>query len=303
MCLSPYQDCLFKDLEYDSWQIAVDCKTVGSWNLHCVLPSGMDFFIILASASGLAGIRGQTNYNAGNTYEDALARYRVSQGEKATALDLGAMVDDGILAENPDLLNRVLTYGTLEQITRRKFYGILDYYCNPQMPILSPTESQIAIGLSTGGGSALESVDYSRQPMLQPLMLASERLAAAVSATDSSGSGQIVKTQEQFAASTSLDQGAEIVAEAIIQKLAKSLAVMQDRNSVDYHKPLQMYGIDSLLAIELRNWIVKEFKADIAVFEIQGASTLSTLSMVVAGRSTIKHNDWTTAGDQIRMVD
>ncbi|KID86033.1 Beta-ketoacyl synthase [Metarhizium guizhouense ARSEF 977] len=58
-------DCLFDDLEYDDWPIAVRCKTVGSWNLHAVLPSGLDFFILLSSASGLADIKGQTNYDCG----------------------------------------------------------------------------------------------------------------------------------------------------------------------------------------------------------------------------------------------
>src|SRR4051794_7054114 len=115
-------------MDYESWSIAVNCKSIGSWNLHAVLPSGMDFFIMLSSISGLSGIRGQANYDAGNTYEDAFARYRVSQGEKCTSLDLGAMLDDGILAEDRDLLNRVLAYGTLGGITRQMFYGMLDYY-------------------------------------------------------------------------------------------------------------------------------------------------------------------------------
>ncbi|KAK9446318.1 putative polyketide synthase [Metarhizium brunneum] len=41
-------DCLFNDLEYDDWSIAV-------------LPNGLDIFILLSSASGLAGIKSQTN--------------------------------------------------------------------------------------------------------------------------------------------------------------------------------------------------------------------------------------------------
>ena len=98
----------------NDWKPAVDCKAIGSWNLHSNLPSGMDFFVMLASASGLAGLRGQTNYNAGNTYEDALARFRVSKREKTISLYLGAMTDDSILAENPKLLDRVLGYNTLE---------------------------------------------------------------------------------------------------------------------------------------------------------------------------------------------
>lgn len=76
-----------------------------------------------------------------------------------------------------------------------------------------------------------------------------------------------------------------------VQKLANSLVEMQDPASIDRHKQLQMYGVDSLLAVELRNWIAKELKADLAVFETQDASTLSTLSVLVAARSTIKNGE------------
>jgi acyl carrier protein len=278
-------------MNYESWKPAVDCKAIGSWNLHSTLPSGMDFFILLASASGVAGIRGQANYNAGNVYEDAIARYRVSKGEKAISLDLGAMIDDGILTENQALLERVLTYGTLEPITREQYFTMLDYYCNPALPLLSPTASQSAIGLGAGGGSGLETFDYSRIPMLYPLVVQYSTQAMAAD-----GQNQ-ADYREMIAASASFDEAGEIVTQAIIDKLAKSLSVMQDSTSIDRNKPLQMYGVDSLLAIELRNWIVKEFLAEIAVFETQGVSTLETLSRLVAGRSSIKHDKWTVWGD------
>lgn len=264
----------------------MDCKAVGSWNLHTLLPSGMDFFILLSSASGLAGIKGQTNYDAGNTYEDALARYRVSQGEKATALDLGAMVDDGILAEDHSLLRRVLAYGTLEPITRAKYYGILDYCCDPARGVCPPKEAQIALGLGTGGGDGLESIDYQKQPMLQQLMLAGNRRQVGATGAGARGAQQAASNRERVEASSSPEEAANIVAEAIIKKLSKSLITMQDGASVERDRPLSVLGVDSLLAIELRNWIVKEFKIDLAVFETQGTASLKTLSVLVAQRCT-----------------
>lgn len=283
---------MFANMTYNNWKAAVECKSLGSWNLHTLLPSDLDFFVLLSSASGLAGYRGQTNYDAGNTYEDALARYRVSRGQRAIALDLGAMVDDGFLAENRDLLDRVLGYGTLEPISRRKFHGILDYCCDPGTPLLKPEESQIAVGMGAGGGEGLDSLDYSRQPMMLPLRLAGSRQAAAAATAGSGGSGvDSVNAKVRFAASKSREQAIDIVVQAVVAKLGKSIAVMQE-GKPDLHKPLQMYGVDSLLAIELRNWIVREFAADVAVFETQGVSTLSTLSMLVVGRSGIKHERW-----------
>jgi acyl carrier protein len=272
---------------YESWSVAVDCKSIGSWNLHTVLPAGMDFFLILSSISGLSGIRGQANYDAGNTYEDAFARYRVSQGEKCISLDLGAMLNDGILAEDRNLLTRVLTYGTLEGISRQMFYGMLDYYCNPRLRLLSPSESQVAIGIGTENNDNLEAVSVSCQALMRHVVM--------VSSTQSGETGrgktdQTTGHRALFVNASLLEDPAAVAAEAIIEKLAKSLIELQDDTDIDRNKQLQMYGVDSLLAVELRNWLVKEFKADITVFEIQGASTLGTLSMSVAVKSTIRNS-------------
>ena len=117
------QDELFENMSFESYNIGAACKTFGSWNLHTTLPKDMDFFIFLSLTSGLVGLRRQTNYNAGNTFEDALARFRVASGENAVSLDLGAMIDDGLLAESPELLKRVLAYEALNPVSRQHFYA------------------------------------------------------------------------------------------------------------------------------------------------------------------------------------
>lgn len=43
----------------------------------CQLPSSMDFFVMLSSIAGVFEMKGQVNYAASNTFQDALARYRV----------------------------------------------------------------------------------------------------------------------------------------------------------------------------------------------------------------------------------
>jgi acyl carrier protein len=275
-------------MDYESWTVAVNCKSIGSWNLHTVLPAGMDFFLILSSISGLSGIRGQANYDAGNTYEDAFARYRVSQGEKCISLDLGAMLDDGILAEDKNLLNRVMTYGTLEGISRQMFHGMLDYYCNPSLRLLCPSESQVAIGIGTENNDSLEGVGVSRQALMRHVVMDPSTQSGE---TGRGNTEQATGHRTRFANAASLEDAAAIAAEAIIEKLAKSLVGMQDKTDIDWNRQLQIYGVDSLLAVELRNWLVKEFKADITVFEIQGSATLGTLSVSVAFKSTIRNGE------------
>lgn len=47
------------------------------------------------------------------------------------------------------------------------------------------------------------------------------------------------------------------------------------------------YGLDSLMAIELRNWIGRDFAPSVAVFDIMGGSSISALGDLVAKRTEI----------------
>lgn len=73
---------------------------------------------MLSSISGIIGNIGQSNYAAGNTFEDALAHYRVSLGEKATSIDLGAVSNVGVMAEDRALPGWVIQLGLLDASQR-----------------------------------------------------------------------------------------------------------------------------------------------------------------------------------------
>lgn len=53
-------------MSLDDFKVPLSSKVDGSWNLHTLLPSGLDFFILLAEVSGACGTHGQTNYAAAN---------------------------------------------------------------------------------------------------------------------------------------------------------------------------------------------------------------------------------------------
>lgn len=84
----------------DNRKAALEPKVDGSRNLHGLLPTGLDFFILLSSIVGIHGSVGQANCAAGGTYQDSLARHGISLGQKATSLDLGWMASDGTIAES-----------------------------------------------------------------------------------------------------------------------------------------------------------------------------------------------------------
>lgn len=68
---------------------------------------------------------------------------------------------------------------------------------------------------------------------------------------------------------------------ALTTKLARALSISAD--DIEQGKQLGAYGVDSLMAVELRNWIARDFGANIAVFEIMGGGGQDRSDRRVAG--------------------
>ena len=58
------------------------------------------------------------------------------------------------------------------------------------------------------------------------------------------------------------------------------------------YAPLHTFRIDSLLAVELCNWIGKEFVADVAVLDVMEGATLAMVDLLVATKSQLSHLLW-----------
>ncbi len=74
----------------------LNAKIAGAWNLHRLtakLP--LDCFVLYSSAAGVLGARGQASYAAANAYLDALAKYRRSMGMTALSVAWGAWSGSG----------------------------------------------------------------------------------------------------------------------------------------------------------------------------------------------------------------
>ena len=266
-------------MSFQQWEAAVKPKVDGSWNLHSLLPKDLDFFILLSSVSGIYGQHGQSNYAAASTYLDALALYRVALGQTGVSLDLGAMVDDGYLAENQDVKDKILSYGSMMPITRNYLDNLLDYYCSSSRA-LTQTECQSIVGINTRSNVTASGRDVPSW-LRQPFFSAMDDGASSHS-TQASSSDMMQYVRSQFTQAASVNQASQIVVEAIIEKLRRNIANVPD--GIDSHTPIHSYGVDSLFAVELRTWLAKCFGADVPVFEIMGGATFAKLGAVVANK-------------------
>ncbi|KAF7946474.1 hypothetical protein EAE96_009472 [Botrytis aclada] len=156
-------------MTHDGFAISTRPEVRVSWNLHSLLPEGVDFFVLLSSVGGILGATSQANCYAGNTYMDALARYITTIGEKAVSIDLGMMVSE-VVAETEGMLDSLRRLGYFMDIDQPEFHALLDYYCNPELPLLSLSESQIIVGIENPAsmeGKGLEVPPWMMRPLFR----------------------------------------------------------------------------------------------------------------------------------------
>lgn len=274
-------------MNYSEWEQSLAPKITGSWHLHSLLPKSIDFFIFLSSICGVIGGQAQANYAAGNSYMDTLARHRVTIGEKAVSLDLGMMLSEGVVAENDRMMRALTSEGFYMPLTQNDFHALLDYYCNPQLPLLQPDDTQLICGIETPlaiRAKGQQEPSWMKQPLFTKMwsVKPDEELLSATG----SNQNNTVQFQQMFQAASSLAEAGSIVAEALANKLAQSLMIPV--SEIDTTRALHFYGVDSLVAVELRSWFAKELHADVAIFEILGNKGCDDLGAWAAARSGFK---------------
>ena len=261
---------------------AIRPKVTGSWNLHKLLPKHMDFFVLLSSCSGVVGLHGQANYACGNTYQDALARYRVARGEKAVSIDLGFLLDVGYVSENESVADKLNTEAYLDT-TEQDLHAILDYYCDPALPLPSALHSQVVTGLNVPAALRTQRVEepfWMNRPMFKPLYQFDTDYQDNSLSQDSE---MMVNYESLIRAAETLADVSNIILDGVQTKLAKTLAM--EKANIDTSRPMCIHGLDSLTAVEVRTWFRTIIGADVAVFEILGNGDIASLALLAAGKS------------------
>lgn len=287
-CAMALHDSLFETMTHHQWCASLRPKVLGTRNLHLLLPGDLDFFIILSSFAGIFGNRGQCNYAAANTYQDALAHQRRRLGLKAVTVNLGIMREIGVLAEQGAtgyLKEWEIPFG----IREREFHSLM------RMVIAAETggqgsavPAQIITGLPTGKmvyNAGIRRPFFFDDPRFSELAAAGlESIGNDIpSSTKPNVSGTTATLQSLIAEADSITTASDAMTEAIIARLARSLQT--STSEIDASKPLHSYGVDSLLAVEMVNWIHKETKVTVSVLEVLATMPISELALKIVGRT------------------
>ena len=267
------QDNLFEKSSFHDWTSVIQPRVEGAWNLHHCHPQ-LDFFVILASLSGIVGTRGQAAYAATNTFLDSFAAFRRSQNLPASTIDIGAVEDVGYVAEAEQKRQEVFSHLAHDRIQENELFAMVK---DAIVHASSRTEDggQVMAGLKLVPNKALPfwAADVRFSHSVRSMQLSGNGI------TNDSGAFQVGKELRQAKTTEEADQ---IVMRALIIKISK--LSMTPAEDIVPGKPLAAYGLDSLVAIEMRNWLIGELDVDIPLLELMNSSSLTALAVFVRER-------------------
>lgn len=222
-------------MTFDKWQAATQPKIAGTWNLHSTFPKNLNFFIMLSSVIGIIGNAGQANYSAGNTYQDAVAHFRRSQGLAAVSLNVG-LVSDARAHFNED--------HTIEDFLAAYIHLVAIKVTDEELNIVItaamrgttadgvPVPAQLIAGLAGG---------LQREGSVRSLWTQDRKFDHRIQESMNSGDiGSENKLKDTVRNATTLADAAKAVEDALKANLAAAMSSVPE--DIDGDKPLHALG-------------------------------------------------------------
>ncbi|KAL8722892.1 MAG: hypothetical protein Q9181_007402 [Wetmoreana brouardii] len=268
------RDNIINKMTWEDYHDALRPKVQGTLNIHeALLDTPLDFFIMLSSCVGVIGNNGQANYASACTFQDAFARYRTSLGMPTRSIDVGMVEDAGYVSESKEVY-KFLTAQGFRPIKVDELFAVID--CAISQPIHDADDCQLMIGL-TDPQSETQVINFTDAKFSHILSTKRSRT------TGSSSQSSSMSSQLQKAASDS--EMYSVIRDAIVAQVAKVLIVPAE--DINASQSISKYGVDSLSAVELRNWFAKSLEAPIGVMEILSGKSIDTLTGEVLARSNV----------------
>lgn len=165
-------------------------------------------------------------------------------------------------------------------IREREFLGVMDAAIRGESMPGQAVPPQLITGLGTGGMMARGATKYPwwfKDAKFRHIVHVDTDRVAESDGEDGPAVGALL------AQASSFEQAVDLVVDVLINKLAKSLMVSAE--DIEGTRPVSSYGVDSLLAVELRAWIFSEIKAEVSVFELLSNEPITSLARKIAEKS------------------
>lgn len=256
-------DGVITGLDWDRFSAVLDPKVRGSRNLHDLTRNlDLDYFVMFSSVVSLLGSPGQSSYAAANAFMDTLAHFRRGMGLPALVINWGPWKGAGMA-------------GRLGQTDQNRWersgFGLLDpekgFSC---LDTLVSGSAVRAAAIDADWNTYIRNdQDSPVAPMLSDLV----KIPAAAKGPVASGGDSSLDALKDAEPGMR-----ENLARELIAKLVARVMWMEDASHLDPNTSLMASGLDSLMAMELRNRFRKDWGVDLTLADFLKAPTMETLT-------------------------
>lgn len=285
------------DMDLETYQAVIRPRVQGTWNLHnALLNQPLDFFVLFSSVCGMVGYYGQANYAASNSFMDAFVQYRHDRGLAASVLDIGAVDDVGYISRTPAAKDTMLAMsGRL--ISENDFLdGLHLTIARSAARSVIPKSLVGTKGVQFHNPSQITQALECRLPIMDPqnnmIWKRDPRMAiyrnietvATDGAATTSGMAPFLAIMAESPGKLEQPDAIDFLAGQVRDRVAKFLMRREDEEPLDIGLTLAAAGVDSLVAIELRNWWKQNLGVDVSVLELMNGGSIQRLGELAAKR-------------------
>ena len=229
-CAGILRDATLLKQTAENFQEVFASKVQGSWHLHDLTKHmDLEHFVMFSSVASIMGSGGQANYAAANAFMDGLVQYRRHRGMVGLSINWGAWAGVGMAIDHAKHLELLGIHGIPVE---KGLLSLSDVMESGQYPVQQ----------------SVLSIDW--QTLLSKLF----EVPSYLSDLEIESSSSSVNQAELLTKLQKLPEpeAKELLQKTIAQQIANILHI-SDYKTIDVNKGFFDLGLDSLMALELKN--------------------------------------------------
>jgi len=255
-------DGVMFDMDLARLDRAMAPKVQGAWNLHtATLGQPLEFFVLFSSVASVLGSPGQGNYAAGNAFLDALAQWRQAAGLPAIAVNWGPWADSGMAAEAGR--SELIKSRGMDLIPADKALEVFDRSLRSEVANFAAIDAH---------WSDMLRLMRDRTPSL--LRELAQRAAESSDGVQPGIEADHALRRELLAAD--LERRRAMLRDYLVEQLAPIMGV--EPADLDVQQPLNTLGLDSLMAVELKNTLEGRLLLEVPIAQFMDSPSVTSLS-------------------------
>ncbi|RYP16090.1 hypothetical protein DL766_009227 [Monosporascus sp. MC13-8B] len=274
-------DTAISEMSLETFQKVTQPKVEGSIHLNSLFQQDtLDFFVFFSSVSVVIGTPGQSAYVAANMFMVSLAEQRRRRGLAASAINIGPIIGAGYIAQQQISIATVKRPLAYMNMSEQDFHQLF-----AEAIVAGRPHSTSSIEITSGVRGVR--MDEETQPIWASNPLMSHYILNGESVDNTpAGRGSREPLKMQLLHAQNHVAVRRLIEDALLEKLGILLQLdvgTMDRDRLETIR-LDELGLDSLMATEIRAWLLKNLQVNYPVLKIlSGISVLELVEAAVNG--------------------